>query len=62
MMVVADRGRKRGWGGAVMVQGNTYRHVALGAETSVRGWRVAGVVNVQVERSFLWESGWGASA
>ena len=43
-----------------MVQGGTYRHVALGAETSGRGWRVVGAVDVQVECVSLWQSEWGA--
>ena len=51
MMVVAGRGRQRG-GGTAMGKGGTYRHVALGAETSGRGWWVAGAVNVQVGRAY----------
>ena len=41
-----------------MVQGGTYRHVALGAETSGRSWRVAGVCNVQADGTLIQERGW----
>ena len=50
MMVVSGQGRQRG-GGTFMVYGGIYRNVALGAETSGRGWRVAVTVDVQVERA-----------
>ena len=42
---------KGGKGGGRTDAGNgrRHRHTALGAETSVRGWQVAGVGNVQVE-------------
>ena len=63
MMVVADQGRKTGgahsWYKAAHI--DTWRW-AQKRVTEAGGWRVAGVVDVQVEHSFLWESGWRASA
>ena len=40
--------------------GGRGRHEARGAETSGRGWRGAGVNEVQVDEVTLWERRWGA--
>ena len=55
----ADQGHKRG-GRTDAVYGGRRRHVSRGAETSGRGWRVAGVGNIQVEGIPCRERRWGA--
>ena len=47
-------------GGGDAVNGIGFRHMEWGTETSGRGWRVAVVVNFQVDDVPLRERRWGA--
>ena len=42
-----------------MVNGDRRRHASQGVETSVGGWRVTGVGNVQVDNALRLERKWG---
>ena len=57
----AGRGKKRGEH-TVTGHGGRCRHAERVAETSGRGWRVAGVGNVQVDGALRQEKGWGSGA